>query len=173
MAGMNGNHDRDDDLAREIRAHLELEAEERVADGASPEEARVAARRAFGNVTRIREDARAMWTTPWVDQAQQDVLYALRMFVRTPGFSVVALLTFALGIGATRPASASSTPFFCGRCRLRIPTASFAFPKTSRLPTGPAARRDAWDGSRGRLQPYDERAIRSRTSACTSRRFAP
>jgi hypothetical protein len=53
-----GMPDRDDDLAREIRAHLELEAEERIASGASPDDARAAALRAFGNVTRVREDSR-------------------------------------------------------------------------------------------------------------------
>ena len=53
--------------SREIRAHLELEAEERIADGDPPAEAHYAARRAFGNVTLIREDARAVWIAPWLD----------------------------------------------------------------------------------------------------------
>jgi hypothetical protein len=54
--------DRDDELEREIRTHLDLEVEERVADGMSEIDARYAARRAFGNVTRTQEDVRAVWT---------------------------------------------------------------------------------------------------------------
>src|SRR5688500_14109083 len=91
--------DRDDDLAREIRAHLELEAEERVADGAAPEQARYAARRAFGNVTRIREDARAVWIRPWIEQTVQDLRYALRSLRRAPTFAATAVLILSVGIG--------------------------------------------------------------------------
>jgi predicted permease len=90
---------KDDDLEREIRAHLELEAEERVADGTSADEARYAARRAFGNVVRVREDARAVWIAPWAGQVQQDLRYAARRLRRAPAFALTAIVILIAGIG--------------------------------------------------------------------------
>jgi hypothetical protein len=96
---ISGHADRD--LDRELRAHLELEAEEQQDAGLPPEEARYAARRAFGNTTSIQEEVRDMWGWTAVEQAVQDARYALRGVRKNPGFATAAILSLALGVGAT------------------------------------------------------------------------
>jgi hypothetical protein len=66
---------RDTDLERELRNHLELEAEEQEKSGLSRKEARYAASRAFGNTTRIKEDTREIWTWASLDRLAQDLRY--------------------------------------------------------------------------------------------------
>ncbi len=86
-------------LDEEIRNHIETETQENIDRGMSPEEARHAAMRKFGNVTLAKEDARAVWTLIWLEELVQDVRFGLRTLGKAPGFTAVAILTLAIGIG--------------------------------------------------------------------------
>src|SRR6516225_209756 len=88
-----------EDLERELRGHLELEAEEQHEAGLSPDEARYAARRAFGNTTLIKEDVRAVWNWTVLEQIGRDLRYAMQTRGKSRGFAGVAILSLALGIG--------------------------------------------------------------------------
>jgi predicted permease len=91
----------DGETEAELRAHLDLAAEEHRRRGMSEDEARQKALRDFGGVTQVRERVREREGLLWVENLRRDGLYAMRQMRRSPGFAAVVVLTLALGIGAT------------------------------------------------------------------------
>jgi hypothetical protein len=88
------------DLEDEMRLHIDLRQQRQQESGMPANEARNAARVRFGNVTSLKEQSQAAWGWTWLESLVQDTVYGVRAMLRTPGITIVAVLSLALGIGA-------------------------------------------------------------------------
>ena len=124
-ATLSARHDQD--LRDELQLHLNLLAEEYIAQGIAPDLARWRARREFGNPTRFQEASHALFSFRQLEEIVQDLRYAVRETRRSPGFTCIAVSSLAVGIGALTATFAVVDAFMLRGLPVREPDRLVAF----------------------------------------------
>jgi hypothetical protein len=133
-----GRRTREQDLERELDSHLELEAQEQQECGLSPDDARYAARRAFGNAASVQELTREAWGWTWLERLGQDLRYALRSLLRAPAAATVLTLFHR----ANTAMFMWWRPCCCGRCPTSDPGRLAAFGVFQQVTSGSVAHQE-------------------------------
>ena len=117
-------HDLEAELREEIECHRAMAQDELERTGVPAADAAAQSRRALGNSTLAREDARAIWIAPSIDSIRQDVAYAMRSLRKNTAFSLALILVSALGIGTTTAVFGLLDVSCTSRCRYMLPSVS-------------------------------------------------
>jgi predicted permease len=125
-----------EELDEELRYHLDAETARNVALGMDPASAALAARRAFGNPTQLREEMRDAVAHRWLERIGQDTRYALRVFRRAPGFSLTVVATIALALGLNTTAFTIFDAYVLRPAAVRDPSSLYQLGWSDRSGTG-------------------------------------
>jgi predicted permease len=116
-----------EELDEEIREHLQIEIDEKLEVGMTPEDARYAAQRKFGNAVLYKELTEEVWRFAWLDSLMWDIRYALRGFRNSPGFALTVIGTLALGLGSVAVAFSEFNALVLRPFAVRDPYSLYGF----------------------------------------------